>query len=111
MSVGSPGTRITPDPSAAFQGHGFWGGQPSGPLLNYPRNPKPRRGAMLRTAVTGTPDATSALPGFLPKPSTLDYLHKFTTTSLLVAGVVGYLLFGRGGVKPALKKLSRKHIG
>jgi hypothetical protein len=112
VGIGTPRTRITPDLAAAHQGHGHWGVQPSGPLF-VSRKPRAKRGSMVKTAVTGTPHADAALPlpRFMPKAAALDYAHKLTTTTLLLAGVVGYFLFGRSTARSTLRKLGRKHIG
>jgi hypothetical protein len=58
---------------------GGWGVQPAGPLPSIPRG--------------------------LPSKQTLDYVHTFTQTSLLLAGVVVFLIVYRGRPRAGLRKL------
>jgi hypothetical protein len=120
VAYGAPGTRITPDVSAARLGQGYWGVQPSGPLAAIPRGAKPKRGAQLGrvgrvgTSAISTTDVGSSAPRVLgvplPSSSSLDYAHKFTTTTLLLIGVVGYLLFGPKRVPNVLSQLASRHV-
>jgi hypothetical protein len=120
VAYGAPGTRITPDPSAARQGPGQWGVQPSGPLAAIPRQAKVRRGGQLGrvghvgTSAISTTDVGSSKPRVLglplPSSSSLDYAHKLTTTSLLLLGLVGYLIFGPRRVPNVLSQLASRHV-
>jgi hypothetical protein len=120
VGYGSPGTRITPDPSAARQGQGYWGVQPSGPLQAIPRGAKPKRGAQLGhvghvgVSQISTTDVGTSKPRLLgvplPSSSSLDYAHKLTTTSLLLIGLVGYLIFGPKRLPNVLSQLASRHV-
>ncbi len=103
MAINSQRTRIVPWAGAPAGGHGSWGSQPSGPLLNFGQ--KPGRGRRGSAGSKGRPG------GILPSAGALDYAHKLTTTTLLLAGVVGFLLFGRNK-KPrsVLRRLASKHV-
>jgi hypothetical protein len=46
----------------------------------------------------------------LPAASTLDYAHKLTSTTLLIGGVIAFLLFARGRPRAAVRGLLRKHV-
>jgi hypothetical protein len=119
VAYGAPGTRITPDVSAARQGQGYWGSQPSGPLLAIPRQARARRGAQLgrighvgtsaiSTTDVGTAPRVLGVP--LPSSASLDYAHKLTTTSLLLIGLVGYLIFGPKRLPNVLSQLASRHV-
>jgi hypothetical protein len=139
MPAGAPRYRITPDPAAPAQGPGQWAVQPSGPMAAIPGlgtpGRKARRGAQMgRVGLVGVSQISSTSPGaavdptaflvgggvgervsrgpfgLLPRASTLDYAHKLTTTSLLLIGLVGYLLFGPKRLRPALRQLAGKHV-
>jgi hypothetical protein len=67
--------------------------------------------------VIGTPKGESAFGagtarplGVLPSPSALDYAHKLTTTTLLLLGVAGYLLFGPRRMPRILSQLASRHV-
>jgi hypothetical protein len=87
MAVGGPGTRPLTGPVSPWQlgGRSAFGVQPSGPVS------KTRR--------------------VLPSPEKLDYAHKLTSTTMLVAAAVGFLVFGPKSLRGKVKAVSRKHVG
>ncbi len=108
MPIGAPAQRITPPVGAGRPGS--WGVQPSGPFVARGKPGGDAR-AYRRAVVTGEPRADARPLGVLPKPSTLDYAHKLTTTSLVLAGVLGFVLFGPKNPRTVLRRLAKAHVG
>jgi hypothetical protein len=97
--------------NGAGQPPASFGYQPSGPKLDVARVGAARFGQ-----VRGRPRSTSTLnigniTFGLPSPSTLDYAHKLTTTSILLIGAVAFLLLGPRTLRGKLGAVARKHVG
>ena len=81
MAIGSPLFR--PNAGSDHLEHGAWGVQPAEAL-------------------------PSSGPFTLPSKDTIDYVHSLTTTSLLLVGLVVFLVMHRGRRLSALHKLAGK---
>lgn len=109
--VGGPLNRITPDVGAPAQGHGHWGNMPSGPfVLSVPKKPRGSNLAQNNPTNVGMAKGEPKLPSWMPSAGAVDYAHKFTSTSLILAGLVGLLLFGSRKPKTLLRALAGKHV-
>lgn len=85
-----------------------FGISPSGPKLAVARLGDPKTGTASMNVGRAVALSSSSL---WPSHAAVDYAHKLTTTTVLLVGLVAFLLLGPRTTRGKLKAIGRRHVG